>query len=78
MTRAFRLLTSSSPEAAPRGLEFLYDPHRFNVAPSRARAVPIVVTSPRVFTAECRTAAHVRMVNGLCRFRELAAAAALP
>ncbi|MGH7392354.1 MAG: TM0106 family RecB-like putative nuclease [Candidatus Rokuibacteriota bacterium] len=70
--------TSSSPEDAPRGLEFLYDPHRFNVATSRARAVAIVVASPRVFTAECRTAAHVRMVNGLCRFRELAAAAALP
>jgi uncharacterized protein len=66
--------TSSSPEDAPRGLSFLYDPHRFNVATSRARAVAIVVASPRVFTAECRTAAHVRMVNGLCRFRELAVA----
>jgi uncharacterized protein len=64
--------TSSSPADAPRGMEFLYDPHRFNVATSRARGVVIVVASPRLFAAECRTPAQMRMVNGLCRFRELA------
>jgi hypothetical protein len=64
--------TSSSPEDAPRGLEFLYDPHRFNVATSRARGVVIVVASPRLFAADCRTPAQMRMVNGLCRYRELA------
>jgi hypothetical protein len=64
--------TSSSPEDAPRGMEFLYDPHRFNVATSRARGVVIVVASPQLFAAECRTPAQMRMVNGLCRFRELA------
>jgi uncharacterized protein len=64
--------TSSSPEDAPRGLDFLYDPHRFNVATSRARAVVIVVASPKLFAAECRTPEQMRMVNGLCRFRELA------
>ena len=46
--------TSSSPEDAPRGLGFLYDPHRFNVATSRARAMAVVVASPRLFAAECR------------------------
>jgi len=64
--------TSSSPEDAPRGMEFLYDPHQFNVATSRARGAVIVVASPRLFAAECRTPALMRMVNGLCRFRELA------
>ncbi len=29
-------MTSSSPEDAPRGMDFLYDRHRFNVATSRA------------------------------------------
>jgi len=53
-------------------MEFLYDPHRFNVATSRARGVVIVVASPRLFEAECRTPAQMRMVNGLCRFRERA------
>ena len=41
--------TSSSPEDAPRGMEFLYDPHRFTVGTSRARGVVIVVASPRLF-----------------------------
>ena len=59
-------------EDAPRGLEFLYDPHRFDVATSRARGVVIVVASPRLFEAECRTPAQMRMVNELCQFRELA------
>jgi uncharacterized protein len=64
--------TSSSPEDAPRGMDFLYDPHRFNVATSRARALVIVVASPRLFAAECRTPAQMRKVNGLCLFREKA------
>jgi len=55
--------TSSSPEDAPGGMEFLYDPHRFNVATSRARGVVIVVASPRVFAAECRTPAQMRMAR---------------
>lgn len=64
--------TSSSPEEAPRGMDFLYDPHRFNVATSRARAMVIVVASPRLFAAECRTPEQMRSVNGLCLFRERA------
>lgn len=39
-------MTSSSPEDAPRGMEFLYDPHRFNVATSRALAMCILVGNP--------------------------------
>ena len=40
---------SSSPEDAPRGMAFLYDPHRFNVATSRAFSTVIVVANPRLF-----------------------------
>jgi len=64
--------TSSSPEDAPRGMPFLYDPHRFNVATSRARAAVIVVASPRLFEPDCRTPEQMRWANGLCRYRELA------
>jgi uncharacterized protein len=47
--------TSSSPEDAPRGMAFLYDPHRFNVATSRACNTAIVVANPRLFEPDCRT-----------------------
>ena len=39
-------MATSSADLAPRGLEFLYDPHRLNVATSRARAIAIIVASP--------------------------------
>ena len=42
-------MTSSSPEDAPRGMEFLYNRFRFNVATSRAQALCILVGSPALF-----------------------------
>lgn len=69
---------SSSPEDAPRGMAFLYDPHRFNVATSRARAVVIVVASARLFEPECRTVEQMEWANGLCRFAEMALAVERP
>ena len=65
-------MTSSSVEDAPRGMEFLYNRFRFNVATSRARALCILVGSPELFRPECRTPAQMRMANGFCRYRELA------
>ena len=64
-------MTSSSLEDAPRGMEFLYNRFRFNVATSRARALCILVGSPALFQPECRAPHQMRMANGLCRFREL-------
>ena len=65
-------MTSSSPEDAPRGLSFLYNPNRLNVATSRARCAVILVANPRLFEPECRSPEQMRWANGLCRFRELA------
>jgi len=64
--------TSSSPEDAPRGMAFLYDPHRFNVATSRARSTVIVVASPQLFEPDCRTPEQMGWANGFCRFAEVA------
>jgi uncharacterized protein len=65
-------LTTSSPEDAPRGMEFLYSLNRFNVATSRARAVVLVVGSPRLLEPECRTPRQMQLANALCRYGELA------
>jgi uncharacterized protein len=70
--------TSSSPEDAPRGIAFLYDPHRFNVATSRARSTVIVVASPRLLVPNCHTPQQMGWANGFCRFAELAVKVTLP
>jgi uncharacterized protein len=66
-------LSSSSAEDAPRGMGFLYDPHRLNVASSRARCACILVASPKLLEPDCRSTEQITWANGLCRFRELAA-----
>jgi uncharacterized protein len=67
-------MTSSSPEDAPRGMEFLYNRFRFNVATSRAKALCVLVGSPALFRPECKTPRQMKMANGFCRYRELATA----
>ena len=65
-------LTTSSPEDAPRGMEFLYSLNRLNVATSRARAAVVVVGNRRLLEPECRTPHQMRLANALCRYVELA------
>lgn len=65
-------MTSSSSEDAPRGVDFLYDLHRLNVAVSRAQALTVVVCSPTLLDAPVRSPEQLRMVNALCRYAELA------
>src|SRR3984957_10089155 len=65
-------LTTSSPEDAPRGMEFLYSLNRLNVATSRAMSNVILVASPRLFEPECRNPRQMKLANALCRYLELA------
>jgi predicted RecB family nuclease len=65
-------LTTSSPEDAPRGMEFLYSLNRLNVATSRARAIVLLVGSPRLLEPACRSPRQMQLANSLCRYRELA------
>jgi uncharacterized protein len=60
-------MATSSADEAPRGLEFLYDGHRLNVATSRARAMAIIVASPDLIRVSCRTPHQMTLVNALCR-----------
>jgi uncharacterized protein len=63
---------TSSADDAPRGLEFIFNLNRLNVAISRGRALSVLVASPRLLDAECRNAEQVRLVNALCRLVEVA------
>jgi uncharacterized protein len=65
-------MTTSRPEDAPRGMEFLYSLNRLNVATSRARCAVFVVCSPRLLQPDCRTPRQMQLANALCRYRELA------
>ena len=60
-------MASSSADDAPRGLEFLFDRHRLNVATSRAQALAIVVASPDLVRVFCRTPGQMVLANALCR-----------
>ncbi|MCK4570393.1 TM0106 family RecB-like putative nuclease [Candidatus Bipolaricaulota bacterium] len=62
---------SSSPEDAPRGMEFLYSLSRFNVATSRARCICILVANPKLFEPECRTPQQMKLANAFCRYLEM-------
>ncbi len=65
-------MVSSSPDDAPRGMDFLYSLSRLNVATSRARCACVLVASPRLFEPECRTPRQMRLANAFCRYLELA------
>jgi uncharacterized protein len=65
-------LTTSSPEDAPRGMEFLYSLNRLNVATSRAMTTVILVGSPKLFEPECRTPRQMQLANAFCGYLEIA------
>jgi uncharacterized protein len=67
-------ITTSSYLDAPRGMEFLYSSNRLNVASSRARAICVLVGSPAIFEAECRTPRQMQLANAFCRYLEMAEA----
>jgi uncharacterized protein len=71
-------LTTSTPQDAPRGMEFLYSLNRFNVATSRAMSNVIVVGNPRLFEPECRSPRQMQLANAFCRFAEMANVVSLP
>jgi hypothetical protein len=65
-------LASSSGEDAPRGISFVFNRNRINVATSRAQCRVELVCSPRLLEADCQTPEQMTLVNALCRFVEIA------
>jgi uncharacterized protein len=65
-------LCASSIDEAPRGAGFLLSPNRLNVAVSRAEALAVVVGSPELMAARCRSVEEMRLVNLLCHLVQYA------
>lgn len=63
----FFSLCCSDASEAPRGLEFLFDKHRLNVAISRAQVLAIVVGQPALFRTPVNSVENMARVNVLAR-----------
>jgi hypothetical protein len=68
----FYSMATSTPEDAPRGMEFLYSLNRLNVATSRAQCLTILVASPALFQVQCKTPRQIELANAFCRYLEMA------
>lgn len=68
---AIHSLTASDGDAAPRGLGFLLQPNRLNVAISRARCLSIVIGSPGLVTGIANTVEEAEQINRLCRLAQV-------
>jgi predicted RecB family nuclease len=62
---------SSSSGGGDRGLSFVLNPNRLNVALSRAQCLAIVVGSPRLANTTPKTLQQQRELNVLCRIMEM-------
>ena len=69
-------MATSSIDDAPRGMDFLFSLNRLNVASSRAQGLVVLVCSPELLKARCRSPAQMRLASALCRLVEMAAATA--
>lgn len=63
-------MTTSNLEDTPRGIDFLFSQQRINVALSRAKALAIIVGSPRLFETRCNTTEQMALVNFFCALAE--------
>jgi predicted RecB family nuclease len=68
----FFSMATSTPDDAPREMEFLFSLHRLNVAISRARCVAVLVASTALFRVQCKTPRQIELANAFCRYLEVA------
>lgn len=61
---------TSTPEEAPRGMDFLYRLNRLNVAVSRAKCAVFLICSPALIQPECKNPKQMRLANGIARYVE--------
>ena len=60
-------MCASDAHRSPRGLNFLLDPNRLNVALSRAQCLAVVVGNPGLVRARAQSIDHLERINLFCR-----------
>ena len=65
-------LSLSKGESGPRGIDFILDLHRINVAVSRAKSMAIVVGDPGIGDSDMSSIPMMRCLNLMCRLRSFA------
>lgn len=63
----FLSLCASSGNESPRGIDFLFNKNRINVALSRAQCMAIVVYSPMLLETDVSNLSQMEMINLFCR-----------
>lgn len=63
-------MCASDAHRSPRGLDFLLDPNRLNVALSRAQCLAVVVANPGLVRARAQSIEHLERINLFCRISE--------
>ena len=63
----FLSMCTSNAAESPRGLNFLLDKHRLNVAISRAQSLVIVVANPFLSQISATSVQQLEMANVFCR-----------
>jgi uncharacterized protein len=71
-------MCASSGDFSPRGIEFLFNRNRLNVAISRAETLAIVVASPALVKTRCSSIEQMQLVNVYCRAVEEGATETAP
>ncbi len=60
-------MCASSAESSARGMEFIFNKNRLNVALSRAQTLAIVVGNPQLSLTSCSRIEQMELVNLFCR-----------
>jgi predicted RecB family nuclease len=63
-------MCASPGEFGSRGMEFLLDMNRLNVAVSRAQSLAIIVGDPRIVEADCSSVRDMERLNMYCKLQD--------